>query len=320
MPPDGEDAVAEMLRENLGEWQSELVGWQALAADGTYPGKTAIAHIRGIVAPLLAHKGSYELIEAFAAAKADLGEVTEDYEDIAGFFKSQKLSWDAMLKAVSDFSVNDKEIEKDEAAGKALADLRDILAMEAPYRRIREGSTLILTVAEANRQVLEKRRAHALEIIDPLIAKVKEELDQVQATPDLRNAALHEIQSIRKRVESQTSVSAIFMLQAEAREAYDNAFEKIARTVERLQRERVQQKHVEVLVDSGVVGGGTGGVPVRDAPPQPPAWKKKRVVRASDFANAGSYLESQRQVDEFLSSLRSALTEAIAKNERVEIR
>ncbi|MEF2549938.1 BREX system P-loop protein BrxC [Aurantimonas sp. A2-1-M11] len=311
MPADGEDQIAGDIRLNLTAWQDNLKTWAALAADAAYPGKSAIATIQGIIAPILQKRGSYELIEAFVAAKSDLNGIFEDYEDVSDFHASQRPAWEAMRQAIGDFVVNEKEIERDETAAKAFASIRDILALEAPYSRIREGAALIATVSEANRVALERRRGHAFGIIDPLIESIMVELDQVQAAPDLRNSALYEIQSIRKRVENSPSISAIFMAQTEARDAYDEAFEKISRAVAVI-KEQIKPRE-KVRVDVPRDG------PVAPMPP-PVVFKQKRVVQPAQLAKAGDYIESREQVDEFLNLLRKVLTDAVSKNERVEIR
>ncbi|WP_040325304.1 BREX system P-loop protein BrxC [Aurantimonas manganoxydans] len=313
MPGVGEDAIAEDIRLNLTNWQDNLKSWGALADDGEFPGKSAIAEIEGIIAPIMQKRGSYELIEAFVTAKADLTGLFEDYEDLSDFHSSQRPAWDLMRKAVMDFAVNEKEIEKDEAAAKALTSIKDILALEAPYSRIQDASALIATVTEANRILLEKRRNHAYGIVDPLIAKIKAELDDVSSGSDLRNRSLHPIQTIRKRIETSPSISAIFMAQTEAREAYDDAFEMIGNSV---------MKVAEPVRQPETVGGGPeGGVPYGKLP-EPPVvvFKPKRVIQPASLVSADGYLESQAQVDDFIDRLRSRLSEAVSKNERIEIR
>ena len=50
-----------------------------------------------------------------------------------------------------------------------------------------------------------------------------------------------------------------------------------------------------------------------------PVIKPRRVVSPGKFVKS-SYLESQADVDAFLDDLRRELTDALAKNERIEIR
>ncbi|EAU41314.1 ATPase-like protein [Fulvimarina pelagi HTCC2506] len=311
MPGVGEDAIAEDIRLNLTNWQNDLKTWGALADDGELPGKATVATIQGIIAPIMQKRGSYELIEAFVAAKSELSGVFEDYEDLSDFHSSQKQAWYAMRKAVKEFAINEKEIEKDDAAARALASIKEILTLEAPYSRVREGSALIATVAEANRVLLEKRREHAFGIIDPLIAKIQTELDSVSAEAELRNRSLYPIQNIRKRIETTPSVSAIFMAQTEARDAYDDAFEVIAKAV-KLAKERVKTAEpVGIGSQPQTPSGGFSETPV---------FRPRLVVQPSKLVSAGGYIESQAQVDDFIDRLRARLLEAVSKNERVEIR
>ena len=59
--------------------------------------------------------------------------------------------------------------------------------------------------------------------------------------------------------------------------------------------------------------GGSGKVP------PPPVVKKQRVVKPADLVKT-PYLETTDDVNGFLDALRMELEQAIAKNERIQIR
>ena len=54
-------------------------------------------------------------------------------------------------------------------------------------------------------------------------------------------------------------------------------------------------------------------------PPPPPVVKKQRVVKPADLVKT-TYLETSDDVNGFLDALRMELEQAIANNERIQIR
>ena len=88
---------------------------------------------------------------------------------------------------------------------------------------IKDAESLIQTVEGVNTALVTKRRDHVLQRIDVHIAKVEVELDDAQASADLRNQCLHPLQTLKRQVETQTSIAHINQAQQSAVEAADEA-------------------------------------------------------------------------------------------------
>ncbi len=123
------------------------------------------------------------------------------------------------------------------------------------------------------------------------------ELDSAKANPDLRNACLHPLQTIRKGVEDETSIAHILVAPQEATDAHDVAMNKI----EAFLREKAEEE--------GDKGKGE----------EKPKTKPRRVVKPADLVQK-PYLETPDDVTEFLEELRKQLEAAINNNERIQIR
>ena len=59
--------------------------------------------------------------------------------------------------------------------------------------------------------------------------------------------------------------------------------------------------------------------PPGDPPTAPPKVKKQRIIKPADLVEV-TYLETKDDVNEFLAALREELEDALAKNERIQIR
>jgi hypothetical protein len=293
--PDGEDALSGFLRETLGTWRTNLAQYKTLADTGDYPGGQAIADALGVIAKLLAETESFGLIAKFLEREADLRDLSDDVHDLEHFYENQRPTWEKLRKAYARFQLNRTWLEKDETAAAALKRMQEILRAAAPYGMIKEAESLIQTVDAVDSDLVKKRRDHVLQRIDAHIAKVEAELDAAQASNDLRNQCLYPLQSLKRQVETQTSIAHINQAQQNAIDAADEAIDKIEAASKANEHPGIGDK-------------------------EPPVHVKKRcIVQAAQLAPKG-FLETQEDVDAYLSKLRQALESAINNNERVEIR
>ncbi len=304
--PDGEDALTSHVRAQLGSWQADLNNWKPLADTGNYPGSTAIADAQGVIAKALNIQHSYQFLNHFIELNDDFVELADSFAELRNFYGSQKPTWEKLRAAKQRFDLNRYELLKDEDAAKALKNIDNILEAEKPYGRIKDASALIARVEEVNKARLKQRRDHAIEKIDEHIDKVKAELDEVGAAPELRNKCLHPLQSVKSDVETEESIAHIYQLQNAVRDAADEAFDAI---------EQAAKSVTPALAGGDGQKASDGQQPTVKKPPA----KKRRVVEPSHIV-AIPYLETKEDVDAFLSKLRKELEEAIENNERVEIR
>jgi FtsZ-interacting cell division protein ZipA len=176
--------------------------------------------------------------------------------------------------------------------------------MRYPKER-KEAARLIQTVARINDRIVAEPRAFSLERIDQHIARVTQELDEVGASPELCNQCLYPIQQVRKQVESQPSIAHIFQHQAAAKEAAEEAINRIENAAQ--------------TVSAGVKESS----PARQS--DDPAAKVQKTVkkRHAVYPNRlvkKSYLETEQELDEFLAALRKEIEASIARGERVEVK
>lgn len=309
--PDSEDALALHLRGKLGEWQAELKGWLQLAADGTYPGKSEMSDCDGVIRNALGIEDSAAFIEHLYAHRQDLQDIADDFANVSGFYNNQRKAWDDMRAALNRFKPNEAELLKDAGASQAMDRLKAILVMPAPYGVISEGASLISTIDQVNTKLVTGRRDHALQKVDEHLAGIRKELDQAGCSSDVQNRVLRPLQQIRQRIASETSIAHIFQLQDQAKDAYDDAFDMIEQDV----ASRIVPQTPTPIPGPGLeTGGRSGGGRTAPAP------KKRSIVRAADLVAAGHFIETEDDARTFVAALERRLLDAIAKNERVEIR
>ena len=294
MGPEGEEALFEFLRGSLAEWMDKLSRCRALAETGSYPGTGEIADGLSLLQTLAAPTDSNKFLEQFNARGSDLRNLADVFHELDHFYEYQRPIWDRLRAASSKFKLNQMELDRDQSAGPALLRINEILATPRPYGLVKETEGLIRTVRDVNEGLLSARRAQALRAIAEQTDSVSEEVSKASGDDLLKVGCLTPLEDLAKRVSSHESLAHIVQTESEAVRLKDEA---LTRVENYLARKREQGK---------------------------PGWDKpvvrpRRIISPVMLVKS-TYLESQADVDTFLDNLRMQLTDALARNERIEIR
>lgn len=300
MGPDGEDGLTTFLQTRLKTWQSDLNGYKPLADTANYPGKEEIDDGLVKIGTLLSLKESNKFIERFNLLKNDLLDFSEQFHDLEHFYDHQKPTWEKLRKAHAAFQLNRLELEKDAQAGPALKRIQEILTAKCPYGLIKEADGLTSTANAVNTSLLTGRRSQAVAKIDAQIGTLNKDIAAAKGEASLRAACIKPLEALKEQVQHEESLAHITQAEAEAVKEFDAG---VARIEEYLRKLAEQQKPPE---------GGAVSV-------TPPVVKKQKVVKPAELVKT-TYLETPDDVNGFLDALRMVLEQAIAHNERIQIR
>lgn len=305
MGPDGEDGLMTFLQGKLRIWQLSLQGYKQLAETGDYPGKEEITQGLALIGPLLGDKESRKFIERFNTLKNDLLDLVDQYHDLEHFYEHQKPTWEKLRKAFSAFQLNRLELEKDAQGGSALKRMQEILTAASPYGLIKEAEALISTVDGVNAALLSGRRAQAVAKIDSHLATLNKDIADAQGDANLQAACIKPLESLKEQVQKQESLAHITQAETEAVNEFDAATTRI----EQFSKTAGEKSGTPIPA---------GCIAVAEKAPRP-SVKPRRVIKPAEFVKA-TYLETSDDVNGFLDALRMELEQAIANNERIEIR
>ena len=294
MGPEGEEALFEFLKGRLGDWRDKLGRYHTLADTGSYPGAGEIADGLSLLKALLAPEDSNRFLAGLNEHRSNLLDLADGFHDLDHFYEHQRPMWDKLRTASGRFKFNQMELDRDDSAGPALRRMSEILSAPNPYGLLKEAEGLIRTVREVNEELLSERRPRALSTISEQTASVSAEVSTAGGDESLKTTCLTPLEDLAKQVSTHESLAHIGQAEAEAVRLKDDALDQVERYLERKAEE---------------------GSPV----PDKPAVKPRRVVSPGKFVKS-SYLESKADVNTFLDDLRKELTDALAKNERIEIR
>jgi hypothetical protein len=302
MGPDGEDGLTTFLQTRLKGWQAALNGYKPLADTGNYPGGEEISDGLVKINSLLALKESNKFIERFNTLKNDLLDFADQFHDLEHFYEHQKPTWEKLRKAHAAFQLNRLELEKDAQARPSLQRMQEILSARSPYGLIKEADALINTANAVNSSLLTGRRTQAVAKIDAHIATLNKDIAAVQGEAGLRAACIKPLEALKEQVQKEESLAHITQAESETVKQFDAAVGRI----EDYLRKLAEQKKPK--------DDGSGKVTL-----PPPAVKKQHIVKPADLVKT-TYLETSDDVNGFLDALRMELEQAIARNERIQIR
>ena len=164
-----------------------------------------------------------------------------------------------------------------------------------------------MTVSAINEELTQARREKALLSIDSKLAEVQAKLKTTGANADVSNKALRPLQDIKARLASQTSIAQILLLQGTGGDAMDDAINLIEASTAKVPHQ--------------VAAPGDTTKPVQSGHPNVPsaAPKTTRVINAAEFSSK-AYLETEPDVDAFVTRLKDELLTTVRAGQMVRIR
>lgn len=295
--PDGEDPLTVHIRGCLGKWQIDLHQWKALADTQNYPGLQEIHEGIGIAKNLLACEDSRKLIERFNEQEGDIREFADSFNDLRHFYDHQKPAWEKLRAAVTRFSLNKLELDRDEAAAPALRRMQEILKAPHPYSLIQEADSLILKVAQVNDTLVAHRRHAAQAKVQQVIQQLSTEAEIHKADASLKQAVIAPLEKLKAQVEQQESIAHLAQTEMEADRLFEAGMEPLEAALQ---------------TPAPPIG-------VKEEAPKTPAVKPRCVVQPSTLATK-PYLETTDDVTAFVEALKKTMVAAIARGERIQIK
>lgn len=304
LPAEDEDSLVGAFRENLGNLKAKLEHAKVKAEQKHFPGASEIAKALSAIDKQLAVRDPFEFLGAMILARDDWRDLSDDTHDVLSFYKTQAPVWARMLEALSSFVDNREALVKDAAAGPALSEIESIRANPTPYGQVNRIETLLASVEKANEALASGRREKALLSIDAKIAEAVAALDAASAEADLRNRVLKPLQDLKAQVAGLVSISRIFFLQGRGGELLDEAMDKLA----------------EAVKPNATEKPATPAPGADTTPPAspPPVAKPIKVVRVSEISSK-TYLETAKDVDDYVRALKTELMAAIESGKRARV-
>ncbi len=323
-----EDGLVSDFRSRLQNWASELATYQIQAKQPHHPGAADIDKLQAQIKKQLAIRDAFAFIEALNEDKNSWLDAEEDLRDLQDFYKpdGQIQTWSRLLKGLRAFEQNSDKLRADDKASPALSKLESIRSNARPYGQIKDIDALLATVDGVNQQLIDDKRQHALGKIEERINSVQADLDAIHAPADLCNRALLKLQKLKAEVQAETGIPRILYLQSQAATLQSEAIDLIANHQQQLQRQQQQalEQEKKRAAEAGSKAATANTSPTTTVA-EPPAHKAEiKTVKTVKSVHAASllssdFLESEADVDAYLSKLRSELLKVVQAGQRARV-
>ncbi len=298
MGPDNEEQLATHIRENLKSWSDSLQQFKAFADTGNYPGKSVIDSNLPMLTQLLAEPDNFKFLQSFLSRRDDLLDLSDDYHDLSNFFSKQRPLWDELRKAMERFGLNEMELHRNADAAPALQRMNQILQSSSPYKIISEVRGLIDKVNDINSGIVSARRAKVLEAVEKERSQAVAEVEAA----GVAGSMLHDVE-VRYRVLSEACAK------HDSIAHLDQAASEAARIFE----------STLTAIEEAASKPPTSPTPTTYPKPNLPGPKPRHIVQVASLLKK-PFIENNGDAEEFLTKLRTELTNAIARGERIQLK
>ena len=307
--PTAEDALTaratELLEQRASELQDRL---DKDYARGTYPGRDTITHAITLTRKLLAAgKDPADLLPAIQKAYDDLLDAVEDLEPVETFWKGQVELFDRACRLAKRLSGEAGYLEANQEATNALKQIREIVGMDAPYRRIKDLGGCCQTLEAVHGDLLKAKKNDLLDAVNNYYGNIEDyACEKEVANPSEAATRKLERQNAVHKSESLSSLDAL-RTQLENDQVY--FYSQIDKAADR--------KRQAVHKDKP---GAVTPAPTKPAQPQDVAPAKPRVKTLPRYKVCPpKQLRSAEEIDAYCANLRQHLLDALEGADAVQI-
>lgn len=158
--PSDEDSLISYVLDSFTAEKDKLQGLlDNQYATGSYPDKAVVENGVKLCTELLSQKkDNTALLTKMVAMGDEFLDLSEDMADVLAFFKNQKTIFDSASTLLYTLTAESEYLQAEQEATKALAQIKNILAMQKPYKNIADLPTLIQKVQMVYGQLLDLKK------------------------------------------------------------------------------------------------------------------------------------------------------------------
>ena len=158
--PSDEDSLISYVLDSFTAEKDKLQGLlDNQYAAGSYPDKAVVENGVKLCTDLLSQKkDNTALLTKMVAMEDEFLDLSEDMADVLAFFKNQKTIFDSASALLYTLTAESEYLQADQEATRALAQIKNILAMQKPYKNIADLPTLMQQVQMVYGQLLDLKK------------------------------------------------------------------------------------------------------------------------------------------------------------------
>ena len=304
--PEDEDGLVHFIIERFSEQKKHYEGLNARYAANKYPDQKVLSQAMSLTDDILSQqKDNAALIDRIRKRKDDLEDSKDDMGRVEAFFATQADTFDRATRFLQEIKNDLEYVDQDEAAHKALCDIRLILLIpqQGPYKynRIPELNTHMATVTTVHNRMLDAKRRELMGKVEAGMGAVHELIglhpDEGPLKNYLQKADAYYV-GRREKVMELTSLALMDGMVQPMQDYTDDIVSKINAIL-----------HPQPKMPKP---------PVQAGDPTPLKKRVKQVYRT--FAFPAKQLQSEADIDAYVESIRTRLKSALKGVDIVELK
>ena len=191
---------------------------------GKYPEQNTVTRARDLMDDVLARsKDNVALLEYINKKQDDLLDMSEDMEEIEGFFASQVQTYENAMKQSEKYREERTYFSGNEEAEDSYKTLLEILAMDKPYSRVRELPELLTVLGTAHGRLLAEKKAEVMEVNRQCMADIHQMAEHIKGTGQISDRADDFFTEMRDQIEKSQSLFRLDAMKTQMSDQRDRA-------------------------------------------------------------------------------------------------
>lgn len=191
---------------------------------GKYPEQNTVTRARDLMDDVLARsKDNVALLEYINKKQDDLLDMSEDMEEIEGFFASQVQTYENAMKQSEKYREERTYFSGNEEAEDSYKTLLEILAMDKPYSRIRELPELLTALGTAHGRLLAEKKAEVMEVNRQCMADIHQMAEHIKGAGQISDRADDFFTDMRDQIEKSQSMFRLDAMKTQMSDQRDRA-------------------------------------------------------------------------------------------------
>jgi hypothetical protein len=227
-PLERASGLVSALRAELDAWRNELAAMASPNAfAGSHDAREALSELKRLA---LLREGE-EFLHEFCLQAEVLGDIGADLAELRTSRAQLGPAYERMRKTLVEIQPNLAALRRDAAANAAIEQLQALQNAPGRTDNGQDINDLCELIGTRNFQLIADARDQAMLRIEQAISEVNAQLEQLDATQELRTRSLSGLNSLRDRVDLESSHAALLGFSEEAANDRDSVLERLNRQI-----------------------------------------------------------------------------------------
>ena len=318
---DDEDKILETARTSF---RTQLENSNNLLSNkysrGNYPGKKIVNTCKSLMTELLGinQNEPTRFLQTMLKKQDDLLDNRDDMKKVNSFFGAQSVIFDEATALMTLIEPNIDYFVSDTEAYASINKIKDILALNEPYNRIKEIPEEMAVARKAYENLLQSRKNEVAAKIDGFIIELTEVAKGVADAELEAKSAVSELLDRKSHIEKADSVTDIDAMIPRLERIKNIRFEKIEQILsDNKPPVEPEQEPNPVPNPAPKTATETTDQPAPKQEPPKPVKRRVRLVNKNEYCKTATF-NCQADVDSYIEKLKKELSDLVATGDIIK--